>query len=189
MYVFLSLCLFSLCLIFKQGSRAFGNPSSIFSGLFYSNCLCLGLFFLDSVFAGFQNWTSSPWHWRLTHFSWQTLSLKVYYWAIHHEGQGHKSSSCIQPNYCLWNVKISVSCWHFTHLYPDLFYLFKVHCCCFYGPCPALPFTAILFIMLDPNYKSPLVPTSPLFPPTIPIHTSHPNIQVIRKSLMELPDP
>lgn len=34
---------------------------------------CLFFFFLDSLFAGFQNWTSS----LLTHFSWQTLSLKV----------------------------------------------------------------------------------------------------------------
>lgn len=42
--------------------------------LFYSNCLRFFLFcFLDSLFAGFQNWTPT----LLTHFSWQTLSLKV----------------------------------------------------------------------------------------------------------------
>lgn len=65
----------SLPLMFNQGSRAFRNSSGIFSWLLYSICLCWQLlcvfffdFFLDSVFARFQNWTS-PWHWTLTHFS------------------------------------------------------------------------------------------------------------------------
>lgn len=85
-------------------------------------------FLWTQCFLGIQNWTTS----LLTHFSWQTLSLKVYLWAIHHEGQGHKNSSQ-SPNNCLTNVNV------FKHRrsWPGTSkssYCFKRTVAAFYGP-------------------------------------------------------
>lgn len=81
----LYLCLFVSVGYLSRAAEHSGIPvkSFLFFFFFFLDCftvtvyvdsLFLFFFFLDSVFAGFQNWTSS----LLTHFSWQTLSLKVY---------------------------------------------------------------------------------------------------------------
>lgn len=114
------------------------------------------------MFAGSQNWTSSPWYWRVTHFSWQTLSLKVYYWAIHHEGQGHKSSCCILPNYYLRSVKIDVS-QPLTHFHPDILPL----------KCTVAAFTArALLFLSQPFFSSSRIQPLSLFQSLHLIHFS-----------------
>ena len=148
--VFVRVLSVSLSLWFlSKAAEHSGIPDKSCFWLFHSNCLCWQLFcFLDSVFAWFQKDIQSM---TLTHFSRQTLSLKVYYWAIPHEGQGLKSSHCIQTTTSeMWKYK----CFSVTYYsFPSRSFTFKVHCCCFYSPCPALPFPAILFIIRDPNFK------------------------------------
>lgn len=123
----------------------------------------------------------------LTHFSWQTLSLKVYLWAIQREGQGHKNSSR-SPNNCLRNVNV-FSIDIFLRSIQIFFLRFKCTVAAFYGPCPVPPLTDILSVTSDPN---PLVHTSHLFSSAIHIHNPHfplpPNIPAIRKLQTETPN-
>lgn len=167
------LCLF-VCVWYLNRAAELSGVKSVKS-LFFFTFLFMLLGFFDSLCARFQNWTFSP----VTHFSWQSLSLKVYLWAIHHEGQGHKRSSCT-PQKC---ENKCVPCWYFAPFQPIL-EPFKVHFCCFYGPCPALPSTTIILIQMSSSYISftPFSYTNPSLSQVIQV------IQVICKPLME-PNP
>lgn len=148
--MFWFLCVFSsyLCLFvcgwYLNRAAELSGVKSV-KALFFLIFLFMLLGFFDSLCARFQNWTFSP----VTHFSWQSLSLKVYLWAIHHDGQGHKSSGCT-PQKC---ENKCVPCWYFAPFQPNLGN-FKVHFCCVYGPYPALPSTAIILIQMSGSYIS-----------------------------------
>lgn len=132
-------------------------------------------FLWTQCFLGIQNWTTS----LLTHFSWQTLSLKVYLSAIRREGQGHKNSSR-SPNNCLANVNalsIGVS-------WPDAsksFDRFKHHRCFLWTP--ALSFLSQTFFQLLPTQTSFscisfTYPQNQLSSPLIPVFQSHVNFRL-----------
>lgn len=120
----------------------------------------------------------------LTHFSWQTLSLKVYLWAIHREGQGHKNSSR-SPNNCLRNVNVfSIDIFRRSI---QIFFTVQVHRCCFLRPLPcssshrhsfyhlrskpSCPY--ISFILFSHTYPQSTLPTPQIFQPSVSFRLKH----------------
>lgn len=130
-------------------------------------------FLWTQCFLGIQNWTTS----LLTHFSWQTLSLKVYLWAIHHEGQGHKNSSH-SPNNCLTNVNVfSIGLLCPTH--PNLSTVLNTPLLLFMDLCSFLPLTDILSIASDPNiFFTHLIYLNQLSSTHIPVFQSSVNFRL-----------
>lgn len=75
----------------------------------------------------------------------------------------------------MWKYK----CFSLTfYSFPSRSFTFKVHCCCFYCPCPALPFTAILLPSgiqsLSPYISS--IPFSHTNPHFLLQHSNYPQI-------------
>lgn len=103
-------------------------------------------FLWTQCFLGIQNWTTS----LLTHFSWQTLSLKVYLSAIQHEGQGHKNSSRF-PNNCLTNVNV-FGIAVLGPMQPNISTVLNTPWLLFMDPCSFLPLTDILSICFWPKH-------------------------------------
>lgn len=107
-------------------------------------------------------------------------------WAIHHEGQGHKSSSST-PNHTTASEMFVDTCFllSFCSILSQSFLALNVPLLLLW-PLPCYSFHSHSFYHVGSKL---LFPASPLFPSAIPIHKSHPNISVLCISPMELPNP